>query len=368
MRPVIVALVVITTWLLIQSARGSRQVWSTSITPLQKLETKDVSTPVNERKSFYITTSARMTPYLGQPQLLSAPRSVRHQQESSTDRLSTVGPPQVATQSRRSGEFSRARNVSIGAGYVRANDPSTALREMSRPVYAAVPTAGPNLSDEDPSDAYDDTMVGYLSAQDMLGSATRRNAPPPSAFSNPKAISNQTSISSTRSYPYPFPTIPPSQPQSGSPSHAPSLTNQSPLQTQPPDRNYPPTPLQPNQRSNGSLPADPVPAPGELFRARENKNRQTTATAFSLSPYYAGQEDNDDAMSIASRYSTTTRMTKVNPAHSGTAPAPVPVFPPPPPPPAVGPPPSVPMRSPRRQSLSHSDARGVYGRQGYARP
>ena len=336
------AFVVVTTWLLIQSARGSPRVWST---PITQLRTKDISTPAYQRKSFYITTSARLAPYLGQPQLPD-------RRGSSAELIYPTGPSQAE-------EFTRAKYVSIGTGYVRANDPSTALRQMGQPVYAAVPTADPNFPEEDPSGVYGGVVVRSSPTQSMPGpGVSRQIAPTLSAFFDPNALSSQSSITSARSYPYPFPAIPPSQSESRPTSHGPSLMDQLPLHTQPPDRGYTTSPLRHNQTSNG-----PVPARVESFRARGVTSHQTAATGFSLYPYYTGQEYDDDASSIASQYSTATTVTKVNPKYPGTALPPISVQPSPPKLPPAGPPPPIPMRSPMRQSFARSDPR-VHGQQG----
>jgi len=336
--------VVVTTWLLIQAARGSERVWSTSITQLWM---KNTSTPGDRRKFSYITTSNRLAPYLGQPQLAD-------QQGSSVDLIYPADPSQEAPQPGQPGDFTRAKYVSIGAGYVRANDPSAALRQME---YGAVPTSDPAVPEYGQYGAHNDVLVKTLPTRRMSGA--RQHAPPLSAFFNRNASSSQSSIATTRSYPYPFPTIPPSEPQSRPTSHQ---WSQPPLNTQPPDRD----PLQDNQKSNGNKSYDAAPAQEESFRARGN-NRQTNATAFSLSPYYAGKDDDDDASSVASRYSMTTTMTRANPNHSGTVPPPISVLPPPPKLPPLGPPPPIPMRSPRRQSFARSEPR-VNGQQGSAHP
>lgn len=158
------AFVVVTTWLLVQSARGSQRVWSTPITQLQM---KDISTPAYQRKSFYITTSARLAPYLGQPQLPD-------RRGSSVELIYPTDSSQSEHQSRQSGGFTRAKYVSIGTGYVRANDPSAALRQMSQPVYAAVPTNDSNLLEEDLYGTYDDIVVRSLPTQRHV--RTRNNA------------------------------------------------------------------------------------------------------------------------------------------------------------------------------------------------
>jgi hypothetical protein len=346
------ALVVVTTWLSVQSARGSQRVWSTPITQSQMFKTKDISTPVTQRNAFPVTTSTRLAPHLGQ---------LPDQQGSSEDLIYPAGPSRAAPQPRQSGDFSRAKYVSIGTGYVRANDPSTALGQMSQPVYTAVPTADPNLPEGGPYGPYDGAAVGSLPVRGM---SVRQNPPSLSAFVNPNASSSQSSIS-TRSYPYPFPAISSSQPQSRPTPNGPSLMDQPSPQTQPPDREYISSPLWRNQKSNGKMPYDPVQAQEELFRARGNKNRQTTGIAFSQSPYYAAQEDDDDASSVASRYSTTTTMTRVDPRHSGAAPPAPPIQIPRLPP--AGPPPPIPMRSPKRQTFARSDSR-TYWQQGLVHP
>jgi len=301
--------------------------------------TNDISTPVDQRNSFYVTTSARMAPYLGQ-------------QGSSEGLIIPAGASRAGLQPRVSGEFTRAKYVSIGAGYVRANDPNTALSQMSQPVYTAVPTDDPNLPEGRPYGAHDDTLVRSLAAQ---GLAMRQNVPSLSAFFNPNVSSSQSSVTSTRSYPYPFPAAPNSQPQSRPTSNA--IMDQSPLQTQPLGSEYASGPLQHNQKSNGNMPYEPAQVQEELFRARGNKNRQTADTAFSLSPYYTGQEGDDDNNSVGSRYSTTITTTRVNPNHSGTAPPPsaMRALAPPPRRPPTGPPPPRPKRSPKRQSFTRSD-------------
>ena len=313
------ALVVITTWLSVQSARGSQRVWSTPLTQLWTSETKDVAISVNQRHSFYITTSARLGPYLGQLK-----------QDSSEDLIYPAAPSRAAPQPRQSGEFTRAKYVSTGAGYVRANDPIAALGQISQPVYSAVPTADPNLQEGGPYGAHDGAVVKSLPAQGMSGPAIRQNVPSLSTSFNPNASSSQFSAVSTRSYPYPFPAIPASQPQSRPTSNVPSLMDQ-PSQAQPLDREYTSSAFQYNQKSN----------------------RHTAGTVFSLSPYYAGQDD--DASPVASRFSTTA-MSIVNPNHPGTAHPPIPARAPQPRLSLAGQPPPIPARSPRRQSFTRSDA------------
>jgi hypothetical protein len=300
-----VALVVITTWVLIQSARGSRRVWSTPITQPQKLEPKDGSTSVNQRKSWYMTTSARLAPYLGPPQLLAAPQSVHHQRGSSTDLLRPIGAPRTLPD--------------------------------------------PNSLQDDPRGGYNGVVIGPLPSQGMSGPAMPQDAPPPSAFSTLDAFSSQGSVVSAQSYPYPFPAVPPS---SRSTSYGPSLTGQPSLQIQPPDRSYNSSPLQDNQTSTGNLPYGPVPTQEETFRTRGNKHAQTT-TALGLHP---GQGGDDDASSIASRYSTKTTMSQVNPDHSGTISPPIPA------------PPPIPRRSSKRQPLARLNSRDVYGQHGSIQP
>ena len=318
------------------------------------VETKDISTPVYQRKSFYITTSARLAPYLGQPQLPD-------RRGSSAELIYPTGPSAMAPQPRQSGEFTRAKYVSIGTGYVRANDPSAALRQMSQSVYAAVPTADSNLPEEDSYSVYDGVVVRSLSTQNMSGPGiSRQTAPTISAFFDPNASSTQSSITSARSYPYPFPAIPPSQLESRPTSHGPLLTDQSPLHTQSPDRGYTAIPLQHNQRSNGNMSNSPVPARGQSLRVQRG-------TAFNLSPHYAVQEDDDDASTVASLYSTATTTTKMDPKHSGTTLPPISVHPPPSKLPPPGPPPPIPMRSPMRQSFARSDLR-IPGQQGAVHP
>jgi hypothetical protein len=342
-------LVVVTTWLSIQSARGSQRVWSTPLTQVRMFEPKETSTPVNQRQSFYVTTTARLAPYLEQLE------------QDSSEELIYPAASQVASQPSQSGEFTRAKYVSMGAGYVRANDPSTALRQMSQPGYSPVPTADSNLPENAAYAAYDGTGEKSLLAQGMSGPVMRQNASSLSTVSNPNASSSQSSAS-TRSYPYPFPAMPASQPQTRPTSNVPSLMDQSAPQTQPPDKGYTPSPLQHNQKSNGNTPYNPVQAQAELFHARGNKNRQTAGTTFSLSPYYASQEDDDGASSVASRYSTTTTMARVNPNHPGTA------HPPPPPLiPVPTLPPPIPSRSPKRQSFARSDTH-AYSQQGPVHP
>jgi len=316
-----VALVVITTWLSVQSARGSQRVWSTPLTQFWMSEPKDVAISVNQRHSFYITTSARLGPYLGQLE-----------QDSSEDLIYPAGPSLAAPQPRQSGEFTRAKYVSTGVGYVRANDPTAALGQISQPVYSAVPTADSNLQEGVPYSAHDGAVVKSLPAQGMSGPAIRQNVPSLSTFFNPNASSSQSSAASTRSYPYPFPAIPSSQPQSRPTSNAPSLMDQ-PSQTQPLDREYTPSAFQYNQKSN----------------------RHTAGTTFSLSPYYAGQEGDDDASSLASRFSTTTAMTRVNPNHPGTARPLIPALAPLPRLSSARQRPPIPTRSPRRQSFTRPD-------------
>jgi len=344
-------LVVVTTWLSIQSARGAQRVWSTPLTQVRTFETKDTSTPVNQRQSFYVTTTARLPRYLGQLE-----------QGSSEELIYPASPSRVVPQPRQSGDFTRAKYVSMGVGYVRANDPSTALREMSQ-------TADPNLPESDPYDAYDGTAVKSLPAQGISGPAMRQNASSLSAFFNPNASSSQSSNASTRSYPYPFPAIPASQPQSRPTSNVPSQMDQPAPQTQPPDRDYTSGPLRHNQKSNGNMPYNPGRVQAGLFQARGNKNRQTTGTTFSFSPYYASQEDDDDAVSVASRYSTTSTTTGVNPNYPETVQPPplIPVRAPPPILPPAGPPPPIPTRSPKRQSFARSDTR-AYLQQGPVHP
>lgn len=313
-------------------------------------ETKDTSTPENQRQSFYVTTTARLVPYLGQLE-----------QGSSEELIYPDGRSRVASQPMQSGEFTRAKYVSIGAGYVRANDPSTALRQMSQPVDSPVPTADPNLPEGGPYGAYHGTGVKSLPSQGMSGPAMRQNVPSRSAFFDPNASSSHFSTTSTRSYPYTFPAIPASQPQSRPTSSVTSLMDQSPPQTQPPGREYTSSPLQDNQKPNGNMPYTPVRVQAGLFQARGNKNRQTVGTTFSLSLYSAGQEDEDDASSVASRYSTATTVTRVNPDHHGTA------HPPPLRLPPAGLPPPIPTRSPKRQSFVRSDTR-IYWQQGPVPP
>ena len=356
-NPVLITLVVVTTWVSIQSARGSQRVWSTPLTQFPMFETKDTSTPENQRQSFYVTTTARLVPYLG-----------RLEQGSSEELIYPDGASRVASLPRQSGEFTRAKYVSIGAGYVRANDPSTALRQMSQPDYSPVPTAVPNLPEGGPYGAYHGTAVKSLPTLGMSGPAMRQNVPSLSAFFNPNASSSHSSVTSTRSSPYTFPAIPASQPQSRPTSTVTSLMDQSPPQAQPPDREYNSSPLQHNQKPNGNMPYSPVQVQAKLFQARGNKNRQTVGTTLSLSTYYAGQEDEDDASSVASRYSTTT-MSRVNSDHHGTAhPPPLTSVPAPPPTlPPAGPPPPIPTRSPKRQSFVRSDTR-IYWQQGAVPP
>lgn len=357
MSPVLVALVVVTTWLSVQSARGSQRVWSTPLTQFRMVETKDAATQVDQRHSFYVTTSARLVPYLGQLE-----------QGSSEELIYPADPLRAAPQPRQSGEFTRAKYVSIGAGYVRANDPIAALGQISQQVNSAVPTADSNLQEVGQYGTHGGAVVKSLPAQSMSGPAIRQNVPSPSAFFNPNVPSRQSSLTSTRSYPYPFPAIP-SQSQSRPTSNVPSLMDRSSPQTQPLDREYTSTPFQHNQKSNGNMPYNPVHAQAGLFHARGNKNRHTAGTTFSLSPYYAGQDGDDDASSIASRYSTATAMTRVNPNHPGTAHPPplIPALAPLPRLPTAGAPPPIPMRSPNRQSFSRSDIR-AYWEQGSARP
>ena len=308
---------VIATWLSVQSARGSQRVWSTPLTQFWMSETKDVAISVNQRHSFYITTSDRLGPYLG-----------RLKQDSSEDLIYPAGPSRATPQPRRSGEFTRAKYVSTGAGYVRANDPIAALGQISQPVYSAVPTADPNLQEGGLYGAHDGAVVKSLPAQGISGPAIRQNVPPLSTFFTPNVSLSQSSATSTRSYPYPFPAIPASQPQSRPTSNVPSLMDQQ-SQTQPLDREYTPSTFQYNQKSN----------------------RHTAGTAFSLSPYYAGQEGDDDASSVTSRFSTTTTaMTRVNANHPGTTHPPISVRAPQPRLPPAGQPPPIPARSPRRQS------------------
>lgn len=343
--PVLVALVVITTWLSVQSARGSQRVWSTPLTRVWMSETKDVAISVNQRHSFYITTSARLGPYLGQVE-----------QDSSEDLIDPAGPSRAAPQPRQSGEFTRAKYVSTGAGYVRANDPIAALGQISQPVYSAVPTADSNLQDGVPYGTHDGAVVKSLPAQGMSGSAIRQNVPTLSTFFNPNVSSSQSSATSTRSYPYPFPAIPSSQPQSRPTSNVPSQMDQ-PFQTQPLDREYTSSLFQHNRKSNGNMP----------YSARGNTNRHTAGTAFSLSPYYAGQEGDDDTSSVASRFSTTTAMTRVNPNNPATAHPLIPALAPLPRLPPAGQPPPIPTRSPRRQSFTRSDT-NAYWQQGPVHP
>ena len=334
----------------VQSARGTQRVWSTPLTQFRVFETKDAATPVDQRHSFYVTTSARLGPYIGQLE-----------QGSSEELIYPTDPSQAAPQARQSGEFTRAKYVSIGAGYVRANDPIAALGQISQPDYSAVPTANSNLQEVGPYGAHGGAVVKPPPAQGMSGPAIRQNGPSLSAFFNPNASSRQSSATSTRSYPYPFPAIPSSQSHSRPTSNAPSLMDRSSPQTQPVDREYTPSPFQHNQKTNGNTSYNPVHVQAELFHARENKNRHTAGTTFSLSPYYASQDGDDDAISVASRYSTTTAMTRVNPNHPGTAHPPRPRLP------SAGAPPPIPMRSPNRQSFTRSDTR-PYWQQGPVHP
>lgn len=194
----------------------------------------------------------------------------------------------------------------------------------------------------------------------------RQTGPTISAFFNPNASSSQSSITSARSYPYPFPAVPPSRLESRHTSHGSSLTDQSPFHTQPPGRGNTAIPLQHSQKSNGNMSNPLVLAREESFRARGGKS-QTTATVFNMAPYYTGQEDDDDASSVASQYSTATTITRVYPKHSGTALPPISVHPPPPKLPPAGPPPPIPIRSPMRQSFARSDLR-IHGQQGPVHP
>lgn len=153
-HPVIGALVVVTTWLLLRSARGFQRVWSTPITQFRMYETKDITTPGNQHRSFYITTSTRLSSHLGQPQLLD-------QRGSSAALLYPDGSSWATPQPGESGEFTRTKTVGIGAGYGRANDPSAVLKQ-SEPVYTAVPTADPNLPEDRPYGTYGIVVVGSL--------------------------------------------------------------------------------------------------------------------------------------------------------------------------------------------------------------
>jgi len=350
--------VVVTTWLSVQSARGSQQVWRTPLTQFRMFETKDAATPVDQRHSFYVTTSARLGPYLGQLE-----------QGSSEELIYPAEPSRAAPQPRQSGEFTRAKYVSIGVGYVRANDPIAALGQISQQVYSAVPTADSNLQEVGPYGAHGGAVVKSLPIQGMSGPAIRQNVPFPSAFLNPNVSSRQPSVTSTRSYPYPFPAIPSSQSQPRPTSNVPSLMDRSSPQTQPLDREYTSSPFQHNQKSNGNMPYNPVHAQAGLFHSRGNKNRHTAGTTFSLSPYYAGEDGDNDASSVASRYSTAIATTRVNPNHPGTAhPSPlIPALAPLPRLPSAGAPPPIPMRSPQRRSFSRSDIR-AYWEQGPAPP
>ena len=317
--PVLVALVVITAWLSVQSARGSQRVWSTPLTQFWMSETKDIAISVHQRRSFYITTSARLNPYFGQ-----------FEQDSSEGLIYPAGPSRAALQPRQSGKFTRAKYVSIGAGYVRANDPIAALGQINRPVYSAVPmgTADPDLQEVDLYSVHDGAVAKSLPAQGMSGPAIRQSVPSLSTFFYPSVSSSQSSATSTRSYFYPYPDNPASQPQSRPPSNRPSLMDQQ-SQTQPLEREYTPSAFQYNQKSN----------------------RHPAGTAFSLSPCYAGQEGDDDASSVTSRFSTTTTaMTRVNANHPGTTHPPISVRAPQPRLPPAGQPPPIPARSPRRQS------------------
>lgn len=353
------ALVVITAWLSVQSVKGSQRVWSTPLTQFRIFETKDTATPVDQRHSFYVTTTTRLGPYLGQLE-----------QGSSEELIYPAKPSRAVPQPTQTGEFTRAKYVSIGAGYVRANDPIAALGQIGKPVYSAVPTADTTLQEAGPYGAHVSAVVKPLPAQGMSGTAIRQNVPSLSAFFNPNVSSRQSSVTSTRSYPYPFPGIPPSQSPSRPTSNVPSLMDRSSPQTQPPDREYTSSPFQHNQKSNGNMPYNPVYVQAKLFQARGNENRHTAGTTFSLSPYYAGQDGDDDAISVTSQYSTATTITRANPKHPGTARPPpvlIPPLAPPPRLPSAGAPPPIPMRSPKRQSFTRSDTR-AYWQQGSARP